>query len=185
FDIVSDSMVGAGADVVDVGCGSGRFIKYFLTRFRCKQITGIDPSSAIFAADSLLGKDERIVLVQAAVDNMPFPDNHFDFGYSLGVLHHIPDTQKALNDAVAKIKPGGYFLLYLYYNLDNRSRLFKIVFYFSNLLRRVISRMPSRLKKVSCDVLAIVLYMPFVLLCRLLKFFGVPEKVRRNIPLQG
>jgi 2-polyprenyl-3-methyl-5-hydroxy-6-metoxy-1,4-benzoquinol methylase len=43
-----------------------------------------------------------------------------DFGYSLGVLHHIPDAQKALSDCVKKLKLGAPFLVYLYYSFDNR-----------------------------------------------------------------
>ena len=183
FDIVTPDMLNNSSKVIDVGCGSGRFIKYLKGRF--KYLAGVDPSSAIFAADNLIGHDESVELFQASTDNIPFPDNYFDFGYSLGVLHHIPDTQQALNDSVKKIKPGGHFLLYLYYNLDNKSWLFKAVFHMSNLLRRVISRMPQGAKKFTCDILAVVLYMPFVGLCRLLKRLGVPERIRKDVPLQG
>ena len=44
---------------------------------------------------------------------MPLPDGALDFGYSLGVLHHIPDTQSALRACVRKLKAGAPFLLYL------------------------------------------------------------------------
>lgn len=183
FDIVTEEMLNNTSTVIDIGCGSGRFMRYLKGRY--KKIVGIDPSAAIFAADTLIGPDEQVELIQASTDNIPFPDNHFDFGYSLGVLHHIPDTQKALNDSIKKIKPGGYFLLYLYYSLDNRSFLFKGLFHLSNLVRRVVAKLPSGLKKVICNVLAVTLYMPFVGLCRLLKFFGVGEKYRKMIPLQA
>ena len=185
FDIVTPEMFSRESRIIDIGCGSGRFIKYIRERYEHQVIVGIDPSSAILAADSLLGTDEKVILVQAAADNIPYPDNYFDFAYSLGVLHHIPDTQKALNDSVKVLKPGGYFLLYLYYNLDNRNFFFKIIFQLSNLLRGVVSKMPAKAKKIICDILAILLYMPFVLLCRLLKRLGVPESVRKYIPLQG
>lgn len=183
FDIVTTEMLNSNSTVIDIGCGSGRFIRYLKGRY--KKIAGVDPSSAILAADSLLGPDENVELVQASTDNLPYPDNYFDFGYSLGVLHHIPDTQKALNDSVKKIKPDGYFLLYLYYSLDNRSFLFKAVFHLSNIIRWFVSKFPARLKKVTCDILAVTLYMPFVGLCRLFKFFGVKEKYRRFVPLQA
>lgn len=183
FDIVTPGMLNQDSNVIDIGCGSGRFIKYLNGRY--KTITGIDPSSAIFAADALIGKNDKVQLLQASTDNLPFPDGYFDFGYSIGVLHHIPDTKKALVDSVKKIKPGGYFLLYLYYNLDNRSVLFKVLFQMSNLVRRAVSKMPGKLKKLTCDVLAVSLYMPFVGLCRLLRFIGVPKNVRKKIPLQG
>ncbi|MBS1576948.1 MAG: class I SAM-dependent methyltransferase [Bacteroidetes bacterium] len=183
FDIVDDKMLTENSVVIDIGCGSGRFIKYLEGRYG--KITGIDPSSAIFAADKLLGNDNKIQLIQASTDNIPFPDNHFDFGYSLGVLHHIPDTQKALNDSVRKIKPGGYFLLYLYYSLDNRSIFFKLLFHLSNGIRWAVSKLKPGLKRIICDILAIILYMPFVFFCRFLKFIQVPEKYRRLIPLQA
>lgn len=183
FDIVTPEMLNENSKVIDIGCGSGRFIKYLQGRFAF--MAGVDPSEAVFASDNLIGEDAKVEIVQASTDNIPYPDNHFDFGYSLGVLHHIPDTRKALNDSVKKVRPGGHFLLYLYYSLDNKSALFRGVFHLSNLIRRVVSSMPAKLKKFSCDVLAVVLYMPFVLLCRFLRVIGVPERVREKIPLKG
>jgi len=184
FDIVTPDILNEESKIVDIGCGSGRFIKYIQTKYPFKSITGIDPSSAVLAADALVGKDEKVTLIQAAADNIPFPDEHFDFGYSLGVLHHIPDTAKALNDCVKKVKKGGHFLVYLYYSLDNKPYYFKIIFWLSNLIRLVISKMPAKLKKAFCAFLAVVIYMPFVLLCRFLKVIGVPKRIRQNIPLQ-
>jgi SAM-dependent methyltransferase len=183
FDIVTPQMLNDSMKVVDIGCGSGRFIKYLKGRYA--HITGVDPSQAVFAASELIGKEEQVELVQASTDNIPFADGHFDFGYSVGVLHHIPDTKKALNDSIKKIRSGGYFLVYLYYNLDNKPYYFKIIFYLSNLIRIVVSKMPSWLKKGFCSFLAVIFYMPFVLFCRLLKLMGIPERIRQNVPLQG
>lgn len=183
FDIVPAEMLNNTMKVADIGCGSGRFIKYLKGRYA--RITGVDPSQAIFAANELIGKDDQVELVQASTDNIPFPDGHFDFVFSLGVLHHIPDTRKALNDCVKKVRPGGHFLVYLYYSLDNKPYYFRIIYFLSNLIRLVISKMPAGLKKAVCSILAVLIYMPFVLLCRFLKLLGVPEKVRQNIPLQG
>src|SRR5712671_3844475 len=145
FDIVSNDMLNEQSTVIDIGCGSGRFIKYLGNRY--KRIIGLDPSKAIYAADELVGKNEKVELVMASTDNIPFPDNYFDFGYSLGVLHHIPDTQKALNDSVKKVRKGGHFLVYLYYNLDNRPFYFKIFYWLSNVIRLVVSKLPAGLKK--------------------------------------
>lgn len=183
FDIVTPEMLNENSKVIDIGCGSGRFIKYLQGRYG--SMAGVDPSEAVFAADNLIGEDEKVEIVQASTDNIPYPDGHFDFGYSLGVLHHIPDTRKALNDSVKKIRSGGYFLLYLYYSLDNKSAAFRAVFHLSNVIRRVVSSMPVKLKKFTCDVLAVLLYMPFVLLCRFLRVIGVPERIREKVPLQG
>ncbi len=183
FDIVTKEMLNEQSTVIDLGCGSGRWIKYLEGRF--KKMVGLDPSEAIFAADKLLGENDKVELVRASTDNIPFPDGYFDFVYSLGVLHHIPDTEKALVDCVKKLRSGGYFLVYLYYRFENRPFYFRVFYWLSNLLRRGISKLPYRLKKLSSDFLAVVLYMPFVLLCRFLRFIKVPEKARFHIPLQA
>jgi SAM-dependent methyltransferase len=183
FDIVTPEMLNDQSTVIDIGCGSGRWIKYLEGRY--KKIVGLDPSKAIYVADKLLGKNDRVELVRSSTDYIPFPDGYFDFAYSLGVLHHIPDTQKALVDSVKKIKSGGYFLVYLYYKFENRPLFFRFFYWLSNLLRRVVSKLPHRVKKWVCNFLAVVLYMPFILLCRFLRFIGVPEKTRFHIPLQA
>ena len=181
FDIVDDTMVNDKTVMADFGCGTGRFIKYFENK--AARIVGIDPSKAIFVADALIGKNEKVELCHASISNIPFPDNYFDFGMSIGVLHHIPNTQQAMADCVKKVKQGGYFYTYIYYNFDNRGNLFKLLWRLSNVIRRCVSRLPSALKHIACDLLAIVLYMPFVWLCRLLKWLHVPEKTWRSIPL--
>ena len=45
--------------------------------------------------------------------------------------------------------------------------------------------MPGRLKRFSCNLLAVFFYMPFVLLSRFLKLFGVSKKIRARIPLHS
>ena len=111
FDIVTEKMLNANSIMADFGCGSGRFSKFWQNKV--KKIFAIDPSNAVFAADKLIGKDENVEIIQASISDLPFEDNFFDFGMSIGVLHHIPDTKMALNDCVKKIKKGGYFYLYL------------------------------------------------------------------------
>ncbi|NOT51416.1 MAG: class I SAM-dependent methyltransferase [Chitinophagaceae bacterium] len=183
FDIVTKEMLNDQSTVIDIGCGSGRWIKYLDGRY--KKVIGLDPSEAIFAADKLLGKNDKVELVRSSTDHIPFPDGYFDFAYSLGVLHHIPDTEKALVDSVRKVKSGGHFLVYLYYRFENRPFYFRIFYWLSNLVRRGVCKLPHRLKKGVCNFLAVILYMPFVLLCRFLRFIGVPEKIRFHIPLQA
>lgn len=183
FDIVRSDMVGKDKMAADFGCGTGRWSKYFHDKVGA--VAAIDPSEAILSAGNVLKDIDNVYLYKASIDNLPFADNYFDFGFSLGVLHHIPDTQKAMNACIKKIKPGGYFLVYLYYNLDNRGILYKILFSLSNLVRNGVSRMPGSLKRSCCNFLAVVFYMPFVLLSRLLRNSGVSKKIRSHIPLHS
>jgi ubiquinone/menaquinone biosynthesis C-methylase UbiE len=59
-----------------------------------------------------LPKPERILVGDA--ENLPFANASFDLGYSFGVLHHTPDTEKAIAELVRVIKPGGEIKLMLY-----------------------------------------------------------------------
>jgi ubiquinone/menaquinone biosynthesis C-methylase UbiE len=96
----------------------------------------------------------------ATVDSMPVADRSCDFGYSLGVLHHIPDTESALRACVRKLKPGAPFLLYLYYAFDNRPAWFRMIWKVTDRLRFLLSRSPFRLRSTVCDVLAATVYLP-------------------------
>lgn len=183
FDIVTPEMLGPGKTAADFGCGTGRWTKYMHKKVGA--VAAIDPSDAIFVAGQLLKDAGNVQFYKASIDNLPFADDYFDFGFSLGVLHHIPDTQKAMNACVKKVKTGGHFLVYLYYSLDNRGGLYKALFFLSNLVRRAVSRMPGGLKRFSCNMMAIFFYMPFVLFSRLLRVLGVPPNIRSRIPLHS
>src|SRR6476469_4313584 len=103
---------------------------------------------------------------------------------SVGVLHHITDTLKAMNDCVKKVKKGGYFYVYLYYNLDRRGFLIKILFKLTDVIRSLVSKFPGRLKKIICDLLAVIIYMPLILWVRFLLFIGL-RKLARQMPLSA
>jgi ubiquinone/menaquinone biosynthesis C-methylase UbiE len=180
FDIITPEIVNKESYCIDIGCGTGRWSKYLskLAGF----IECVDPSDAIYAADKLLGKTENIRLTKASTESLPFPDETFDFAMSIGVLHHIPDTQKAMMDCVKKVKKGGYFYCYLYYDFDSRGKIYKTIFKSSDFFRKIVCRFPTGLKKVTCDFLAITLYMPWVLSSRLLIKLG-QRKLANKLPL--
>jgi SAM-dependent methyltransferase len=116
------------------------------------------------------------------VDSMPIPDGTLDFGYSLGVLHHIPDTGSALRACVRTLKPGAPFLLYLYYGFDNRPAWFRAIWRGSDRVRAVISRSPAAVKHAICDVLALTVYWPLARAARAAARLGAPVG---HIPLSA
>lgn len=180
FDIFPPTLLQTNSKILDVGCGTGRWTKYLSDKVG--MIDAVDPSKAIFSADELLKNCKNVRLSRATSGTLPFKDETYDMVMSIGVLHHIPDTLKAMKDCVQKVKPGGYFYTYLYYSLDNRGFFYKALFSFTDILRKIISRLPSGLKKFTCDIIAVVFYMPFILLAKFLAKIGL-KKTAEKIPL--
>ncbi len=167
----------------DMGCGSGRWAK--LMAPRVGHLHCIDPSSALEVAKIALATAKNVSFHRAPVDEYPLPPDSQDFGYSLDVLHHVPDTAGAIKACVAMLKPGAPFQVYLYYAFDNRSAAFKLVWRCSDLLRRAICKLPAKLKHLLTDVLAAVLYDPlarFALLAERIGFgvAGIPLSYYRS-----
>jgi ubiquinone/menaquinone biosynthesis C-methylase UbiE len=108
------------AEGFDLGCGSGRWARGVAPRVG--KLHCIDPSEALEVAKRALRDQPNVVFHKAGVSNIPLPDGSMDFGYSLGVLHHIPDTAAGMRDCVRKLKKGAPFLVYLYYAFDNQPR---------------------------------------------------------------
>jgi SAM-dependent methyltransferase len=180
FDIITTQHINKDSVVLDVGCGSGRWSKFLSGQV--KFIEAIDPSNAVLSAVKLTNNIPNIRVTMAGVDSIPFPDNSFDFVFSLGVLHHIPDTEAAMQQCVNKLKPGGYFLVYLYYNLDNRSFGFKILFQIVNVGRRIISKLPGFLKRLVCNFIGAFIYWPLARFSLILEKSGL-TRFAIKIPL--
>ena len=163
----------------DLGCGSGRWAKFVAPRVGFLHL--IDPSSeALNVARKNLAATLNCQFHEASVEAIPLPDNAADFGYSLGVLHHIPDTAAGLRQCVLKLKPGAPFLLYLYYAFDNRPFWFRLLWQGSDLARRVISRLPHALRSFVSNVLAVLVYWPLTRIALGLEALGINVE---NFPL--
>ena len=180
FSFLDNTIINKDTYVLDVGCGTGRWTKYLSGKV--KFIEAIDPSKAIFYADKLLKNIDNVRLSIASTDNIPFPDETFDFVMSVGVLHHIPDTQKAMTDCVKKVKKGGFFYVYLYYAFDNRGWAFKTLFKLSDIIRKAVSSLPANPKKFICDIIAFTVYVPIVMIGSFFKFIGF-KKLALRMPL--
>ncbi len=180
FDILNTKEIKRDAYAIDLGCGCGRWTKYLASKVGF--IEAVDPSESIFIADHLLNEHENVRLTQASIGNLPFPDETFDFGMSIGVLHHIPDTRKALGDCVKKIKRGGFFYLYLYQDLSDKSGTTHFLFSVVTFFRGLICRLPKRAKEFVCDIIAVTVYYPVTRTAALFNYLGF-NKIGSAIPL--
>ena len=142
----------------DLGCGSGRWAKSVAPKV--KKLICIDPSSALDIAKKNLSNFDNCEFQSATVDDISIDDNSMDFGYSLGVLHHVPNTAMGIKQCVVKLKKGAPLLLYLYYRFDNRPFWFRFIWSISDLFRKIISKMPYGLRYIFSQIIAVVIYFP-------------------------
>jgi hypothetical protein len=109
-----------------------------------------------------------------------------DFGYSLGVLHHVPDTAAGIAACARLLKPGAPLLLYLYYAFDNQPAWYRWIWSLTNLARRAISHSPSWLRYLVSQMIAATIYYPLARISLLLEKTGknvsrMPLSAYRNL----
>ena len=166
WENVSKSSVG-----FDLGCGSGRWAKFVSPKVG--KLFCIDPSNAIEIAKKNLKNFKNCRFIKSGVDQIPLEDNSMDFGYSLGVLHHVPDTADGLKKAVSKLKKGAPFLVYLYYAMDNQPIWYKFIWKISDFFRKAISSLPFKSKLFITNTIALLIYFPLARFSKFLFKIGV------------
>jgi SAM-dependent methyltransferase len=155
--------------VLDMGCGSGRWD--VVAAPLVGELVAADASREALQVAMRNVTASNVSFVEATPESLPFPDEHFDLIFSLGVLHHIPDTQEAIRSLAVKLCPGGTLLLYIYYAFENRPGWFRVIWKMSDLGRRVISRFPFFLRYAASQFIAAIVYWP---LARAAKYLPVP-----------
>lgn len=171
FSVFPWARLPANAAGFDMGCGTGRWARHVAPRVG--QLHCIDPSAALDVAKRNLRGYDNVVFHAGGVDDGCLSDNSQDFGYSLGVLHHVPDTEAGMRACVRMLKPGAPFLVYLYYAFDNRSAAFRALWRVSELGRSLICRMPPAAKHVTTDLIAGFVYFPLARLSKVLSALGL------------
>ena len=163
----------------DFGAGSGRWASRLLPHFSL--VYALEPSDgANKVLKNKFSKESRMTILQETVGANSIPAGSLDLAMSLGVLHHIPDTGLAIKDVASKIKSGGVFLCYLYYKLENKPLYYRGLFWASNSLRWVISRLPYAMRRLIAQIIAGAIYLP---LARTSKLLGSRGKDVSNFPL--
>ena len=158
----------------DMGCGSGRWASFVAPRV--DRLICVDASeAALEVAKNNLRDRDNCEFAHASVEEAPIHKASMDFGYSLGVLHHIPDTLEGIKACARFLKPGAPLLLYLYYAFDNRPAWFRALWKVSDFLRRGICRLPRAPRLAVCTVIAALVYWPLARLGALLEKLGSPK----------
>lgn len=107
----------SGARLLDVGCGTGHTVVALARRLPAVEFVGVDVSStAIDQARDLVDAAglANLHLQRADATGSLERFGTFDVVLALGVLHHVPEVSTALANLVARLKPGGRLVLWMY-----------------------------------------------------------------------
>jgi SAM-dependent methyltransferase len=161
------------ARVLDAGCGMARHARQLAPY--CEWIIAVDFSDAIEAAARNVRDLVNVTCLQADLTALPVADDGFDFVYSMGVVHHLVNTEEAVRGLVRKVRPGGRLRLYLYWKREGWSgRILQAV----SALRRITTRLPFPVLKALCWILSVVLYGGIILPYRVLLALGFTAPTR-------
>jgi len=101
-----------GKVVLEGGCGKGRHTQ-LAASWGARDVIGIDLSAAVESAFAATRAIPNAHVVQADIYHLPFP-RVFDYAFSVGVLHHLPDPRGGFKSLAAKVKAGGNLSAWVY-----------------------------------------------------------------------
>jgi SAM-dependent methyltransferase len=99
----------AGRDVLECGCGAGRFTEILIDRGA--RVTSVDLSSAIEANAENFPPGDSHRIAQADIMQLPFAQQTFDVVLCLGVVQHTPSPEKTIEELYRFVKPGGTLVI--------------------------------------------------------------------------
>ena len=104
-----------GKEVLDAGCGTGEYSCWYARRGA--EVTGVDLSEPSLKIASHYSQREGLTNIRfekQSVLQLDFPDESFDYAYSMGVLHHTPDPYGGFRELCRVVRPGGVIMVSLY-----------------------------------------------------------------------
>jgi SAM-dependent methyltransferase len=170
-----------GKRVLDAGCGNGRFA-YYAGKY-ADEVWAIDLGPAVEVARKNTDTLQNIRIVQADLHHPPFPPESFDFIYSLGVLHHLPDPEPAFKNLLRYLKPGGEVQIYLYWQPDRRS-IKSLMLKGVNSVRSLSTRLPNWTVHAFAYPSAVAAFLFFVWPYRIMKTLPPLRSYAANMPMK-
>jgi SAM-dependent methyltransferase len=142
-----------GLVVLDAGCGMGKF-SVAAAEAGATTVIAVDLSDAVDVAHAYLGRFPDAHVVQASIYALPFRPGTFDFAFSIGVLHHLPDPERGFRGIVTFVRSGGRALAWVYAHEGNEF----FVRWLDPWRARLFSRLPSIVNRAVATVLAAPLW---------------------------
>jgi ubiquinone/menaquinone biosynthesis C-methylase UbiE len=103
-DLCEQGRLRLGSSVLEVGCGTGNYVRALAERFGCAA-HGLDPSVGMLA--HACAQPERVAWVQGRAEALSFADEAFDLVFSVDVIHHVADRATFYRQIARVLRPGG------------------------------------------------------------------------------
>ena len=175
-----------GKFVLDAGCGNGSY-SYYSASYGA-EVIAIDFSDAVSVAQENT-KNMNVQVVRADITHPPFKEGSFDYIFSIGVLHHLPEPETGFHQLVPLLKQGALISIWVY----GRGKQWAAVYFYEPLIK-ITHRLPHRLLYYLCYVPATIMeisnrlyrflrwvHLPNIASCLPFKFYeGYPFSVKLN-----
>lgn len=153
-----------GKKVLDAGCGMGRN-SFWAMQYGARAVTAFDyDERSVARAKETLMEFSSAEVELHSIDDITW-QNEFDIAFSIGVIHHLKDPERALANMVRALKPGGTLLVWVYSYEGNEW----IVRFVNPVRLHITSKLPVALVHV-------LTYLCSVPLCLFVKIFRGPSR---------
>jgi SAM-dependent methyltransferase len=142
-----------GRVVLEGGCGKGRHTR-LIGEWGAADVIGVDLSEAVEVAYRNTKDLPNVHIIQADIYSLPLRQI-FDYAFSVGVLHHLPDPRAGFISLIDHVKPGGAISAWVYGRENNGW----IVNFVNPLRKHITSKLPPRLLYYLSHLPASILYL--------------------------
>jgi SAM-dependent methyltransferase len=138
-----------GKFVLDAGCGNGSY-SYYAASYGA-DVIAIDFSEAVSVAQENT-KNLNVQVVRADITHPPFREGTFDYIFSIGVLHHLPEPETGFRQLVPLLKQGGLISIWVY----GRAKQWAAVYFYEPVIK-ITHHLPHRLLYYLCYIPATIM----------------------------
>jgi ubiquinone/menaquinone biosynthesis C-methylase UbiE len=166
---------------IDIGSGCG-YDTNIMARDNPKvKIVSLEISDGVYKTKKITQDLKNINIIKGSILHLPLKENTFDFGYSYGVLHHIPEPEKGLKELARILKDGSPVFLYLYEDhSEDRIKYWSIKII--NMVRKITTKLSAPFLYMICFLLSPVIILFFTYPSKIMKKFKPLHPLAEKVP---